>query len=128
MQFDGEHLAAVIDWELASVGDPRNDLAWLLVFTDPVLQRVAKRDPANRAAAGGMPSADELLREYLREAGDAEPPPDLDWFTALSYYKLGATMAVLAKRNRRLDDPDPGLEVAAQTTPPMLTRARELLA
>jgi aminoglycoside phosphotransferase (APT) family kinase protein len=128
MQFAGDRLAAIIDWEIWSLGDPRHDLAWLMVFSDPVQQRAARRDAANQAAADAMPPASELLAEYLREAGMSEPPPDLDWFQTLCYYKLGATMSVLAKRNRRQADPEPGLELAAATTPPMLARALELLA
>ena len=75
-----------------------------------------------------MPTGRELLDEYLSAAEAVpEPPPDLDWFLALCYYKLGATMSVLAKRNRRLAEPDPGLERIAQTTPPMIARALELV-
>jgi aminoglycoside phosphotransferase (APT) family kinase protein len=127
MQFAGERLAAIIDWEIWSRGDRRHDLAWLMAFADPVQQRVRERDAANSAAAAAMPPASELLAEYLREAGLAEAPRDLGWFAALAYYKLGATMSVLAKRNRRLPEPDPGLELVAATTPPMLERALALL-
>jgi aminoglycoside phosphotransferase (APT) family kinase protein len=127
MQFDGERPAAIIDWEIWSVGDPRTDLAWLMAFTDPVQQRVAGRDAANQAAADAMPPAPDLLAEYMDEAGLDAAPADLGWFTAFSYYKLGAAMSVLAKRNRRQDEPDPGLELAAQTLAPMLDRGLELV-
>jgi aminoglycoside phosphotransferase (APT) family kinase protein len=127
IQFDGTRPAAIIDWEIWSVGDPRADLAWLMAFTDPVQQRVAQRDPVNQAAADAMPAAGELLAEYMREAGLDAGPPDLDWFQAFCYYKLGAAMSVLAKRNRRQRDPDPGLELAAQTLAPMLARGLELI-
>jgi aminoglycoside phosphotransferase (APT) family kinase protein len=127
MQFDAERLAAIIDWEIWSVGDPRADLAWLMAFTDPVQQRVAERDGPNQAAADAMPSAGELLAEYMEEAGLDTEPADLDWFMAFAYYKLGAAMSVLAKRNRRQPAPDPGLELAARTLAPMLARGLELL-
>jgi aminoglycoside phosphotransferase (APT) family kinase protein len=126
IQFDGERPAAIIDWEIWSVGDPRTDLAWLMAFTDPVQQRVATRDAANQAAAEAMPSGGELLAEYTDEAQIATPQ-DLDWFMAFSYYKLGAAMSVLCKRNRRQPEPDPGLELAARTLAPMLARGLELL-
>jgi aminoglycoside phosphotransferase (APT) family kinase protein len=128
MQFAGDRLDALIDWEIWSVGDPRTDLAWLMMFADPVAQRVAERDARNQAAADAMPTGAQLLHEFTRAAGSATGPADLPWFLALSCYKLGATMSVLAKRNRRLPDPDPGLELAAQTTPPMLAHGLELLA
>jgi aminoglycoside phosphotransferase (APT) family kinase protein len=127
IQFDGAQPAAIIDWEIWSVGDPRSDLAWLMAFTDPVQQRVAQRDTANQAAADAMPSAAELLAEYMQEAGLDAEPADLDWFQAFCYYKLGAAMSVLAKRNRRQPEPDPGLELAAQTLAPMLARGLELV-
>jgi aminoglycoside phosphotransferase (APT) family kinase protein len=127
MQFDGERLAAIIDWEIWSVGDPRLDLAWLMAFADPVQQRVAHRDAPNQAAADAMPSGAQLLAEYMGEAGLDAEPPDLVWFVAFCYYKLGAAMSVLAKRNRREPDPDPGLELAARTLAPMLARGVELL-
>ncbi len=127
MQFDEERPAAIIDWEIWSVGDPRTDLAWLMAFADPVMQRVAQRDAPNQAAADAMPSAAELLAEYMDEAGLDAQPGDLDWFLAFAYYKLGAAMSVLAKRNRRQPEPEPGLELAAQTLAPMLARGLELL-
>jgi aminoglycoside phosphotransferase (APT) family kinase protein len=127
MQFAGERLAAIIDWEIWSVGDPRADLAWLMLFADPGVQRVTGRDARNQAAADAMPEPQELLDTYVEAAGLTAPPEAVTWFQALGTYKLGATMAVLAKRNRRRPDPDPSLELAAVTTPPALERALELL-
>ncbi|MGA9858179.1 MAG: phosphotransferase family protein [Solirubrobacteraceae bacterium] len=127
MQFAGDRLAALIDWELWALGDPRHDLAFLLTFCDPGQQRALAADPANRAARAAMPDAETLLNSYLQAAGRDAPPPDLDWFIAVCAYKLGATMAVIAKRNRRAESPDPDLERVAATTPPMLTRALDRL-
>jgi aminoglycoside phosphotransferase (APT) family kinase protein len=126
LQFDGDELSAIIDWELWSVGDPRTDLAWLMAWSDPVHRFVTQRDAANQAAADAIPPGRELLASYksVRDVDTAQ----LDWFLAYCYYKLASTMAVLAKRNRRLADPDPGLELAGATVPAALARARELLA
>ncbi|MGH2916114.1 MAG: phosphotransferase family protein [Solirubrobacteraceae bacterium] len=130
MQFDGERLAAIIDWELWSVGDPRADLAWLMMFANPVAQRVRAewRDAANQAAAEAMPGSADVLAAFIDASSTSQPPAGLVWFAALSAYKLGAAMAVLAKRNRRVPRPDPGLELVAQTSPAMLADAVELLA
>jgi aminoglycoside phosphotransferase (APT) family kinase protein len=127
MQFAGDRLAALIDWEIWSVGDPRTDLAWLLVLTDPVLQRSGERDGANQAAADAMPPASELLAVFVEEGGMAVEPAELSWFVAFNYYKLAAALSVLAKRNRRRSDPDPGLELAARTLAPTVARGRRLL-
>jgi aminoglycoside phosphotransferase (APT) family kinase protein len=125
MQFDGERLAAIIDWEIWSVGDPRTDLAWLLTCADPVQRFVERRDRANQAAADAMPDRDTLLEEYL--ATRCIDVSDLPWFLGYCYYKIAATTAVLVKRNRRLAEPDPGLEIAATSLPAVIERGREML-
>jgi aminoglycoside phosphotransferase (APT) family kinase protein len=125
MQFVGDRVAAIIDWEIWSVGDPRTDLAWLLAYADPVQRFVERRDAANQAAADAMPDRDSLLEEYLavRRAQVA----DLPWFLAYCYYKIASTTAVLIKQNRRRPKPDPGLEIAATSLPAVIERGREML-
>ncbi len=126
MQFDGDHLAAIIDWEIWSVGDPRTDLAWLLTYTDPVQRFQAERDGPNQAAMDAMPSSDELLSDYLT-TGPGEPG-DLSWFLAYCLYKIASTTSVLAKQNRRRQTPDPSMEFAASTVPAVLDRGLQTLA
>lgn len=126
MLFDGPELTAVIDWEIWSIGDPRIDLAWLLMHTDPVHAFAESRGPANSAAGAGMPGAHELLAEY--RAIRAVELPAMDWFLAHSYYKTASTIAALVKRNRKAAHPDPSLEVAARTLPDLIERGRAVLA
>jgi aminoglycoside phosphotransferase (APT) family kinase protein len=123
--FEGHGPPAIIDWELWSLGDPRTDLAWLLHFTDPVIRRSSNRDAANRQAAQAMPDRRQLLAQYLAVTGT--DPGELSWFAAYCHYKLASAMAVLAKRNRRLRQPDPGLELAAATLAPAIERGLEIL-
>jgi aminoglycoside phosphotransferase (APT) family kinase protein len=125
IQFDGPRLAAIIDWEIWSLGDPRTDLAWLMAYTDPVQRFHDERDAANQAAADAVPHRSEVLAEYLavRPIDTAE----LDWFLAYCYYKIASTTAALAKRNRRLDTPDPALERAAVTIPAVIERGLEVM-
>jgi aminoglycoside phosphotransferase (APT) family kinase protein len=125
MLFVAEEPGAIIDWEIWSVGDPRTDLAWLLHFSEPVIRRAGQRDAANRAAAEAMPDRQPLLAEYVAVTGT--DPGELSWFAAYCHYKLASTMAVLAKRNRRLAKPDPGLETAAASLAPAIARGLELI-
>jgi len=125
MQFAGEELAAIIDWEIWSLGDPRHDVAWLLVYADPAQRFVDELDEPNRRASDGMPSHDELLAEYL--AVRPVELPDLDWFLACCNYKIASTTAAIAKRNRRLAKPDPVMEVAASSLPAIVERGLQTL-
>lgn len=122
MLFDGPVLSAVIDWEIWSVGDPRIDLAWLLMHLAPAHVFHEQRSVADTAAASLLPTREELWEVYAGArraagAGEAElaaTARDLDWFLALCHYKTASTIAVIWKRERRLEQPDPKLVTAGR--------------
>jgi aminoglycoside phosphotransferase (APT) family kinase protein len=91
MLCDGPRVAALIDWEIWSLSDPRLDLAWFLFFTPE-----AAHPMASNPGPTGMPSADALLDAYVAESG-AEPA-NLEWFHCLIRYKEAAATALLMKR------------------------------
>ncbi len=85
-RYDGPELAAIVDWELTTVGDPLVDLGRLLsTWSD---------ERGIRAGAGksiepweGFPSAGELVARYAeRSSRDLSA---IDWYTVLSCYKIG---------------------------------------
>jgi aminoglycoside phosphotransferase (APT) family kinase protein len=121
MQFDGEHLAAIIDWEIWSLGDPRTDLAWLLTWLDPVQVFHEHRSEADERAGRGLPTRAEMLEAYGSE------PADLPWFEAYCRYKMASTTAVLVKQNRRSKTPKPHLAVAGTTIEAMIARGLAIL-
>jgi aminoglycoside phosphotransferase (APT) family kinase protein len=92
MLCDGGTVAALIDWEIWSLSDPRLDLAWFLFFTDE-----AKHPMASNPGPTGMPTAASLLDAYVAESG-AEPA-NLEWFHCLIRYKEAAATALLMKRH-----------------------------
>ncbi|WP_194829869.1 phosphotransferase family protein [Nocardia sp. XZ_19_231] len=92
MQCVGDEVTAVIDWEIWSIGDPRLDLAWLRLMSDP-------DHPSATAADAPTLEPDELLTEY--ETASGAPVPDLAWFDALARYKQAAASALLVKNAER---------------------------
>jgi aminoglycoside phosphotransferase (APT) family kinase protein len=122
MLFVGTRLEAVIDWEIWSVGDPRSDLAWLLMHTRPAHVFHEDRPAADVAAGSALPTRVALLAEYAsarRALGAAAAEADqaaagLPWFLGLCHYKVAATIAVIHKRDRKRTEPDPTLAVAAR--------------
>lgn len=122
MLFEGPRLAAVIDWEIWSVGDPRADLAWLLMHLSPAHVFHEERPAADVAAGRELPSSAELLEEYVTARSAygasgsdvAETSQDLAWFLAVCHYKVASTVAVIHKRDRKRDVPDPKIETAAR--------------
>jgi len=95
----GTEPAALIDWEIWSVGDPRVELGWFLVFAD------GANFPGVGREVAGLPTSDELVRAY---AADGRPVDDLPWFEALGRYKMAAIMGHNLRRHLegRHHDPD----------------------
>lgn len=92
-------IAAVIDWEIWSVGDPRVDLGWFLMSADPSKQAMAIREVV------GLPPARELLAAYEEASG--RKVTDLGWFEALAQFKAAAITAQILKHNRRRAERNP---------------------
>jgi aminoglycoside phosphotransferase (APT) family kinase protein len=115
----GPRIAAVVDWEIWSVGDPRTDLGWLLVSADPATYQRAT------AYAASLPPLAELTEIYAAAIG--RETTETPWFQALACFKSAATWALIVKHNRRRATPDPALERMGATLPHLLDRAQDLL-
>lgn len=76
---DTPSVAAVVDWELATLGDPRLDLGWLLATSQ------ASGFFATRATY--FPDWQELVSHYGNQSD--LPLDDLAWWWTLACYKLG---------------------------------------
>jgi aminoglycoside phosphotransferase (APT) family kinase protein len=74
-------LAAIVDWEMSTVGDPLLDLGWLLMrWSDPGEERRGVSFDLD-----GMPSRHEVIEQYARETGrDLE---EIDYYVALAAFK-----------------------------------------
>ncbi|MFB8438828.1 phosphotransferase family protein [Streptomyces niveus] len=114
----GERASAVVDWEIWSVGDPRTDLGWFLLFADH------HNFPRLGRAVPGLPTEAELLDAYA----DGEPaPPAMDWFRALGRMKMAAIMGHNLRRHREGKHHDPDQERLPPTIAAMIRTARDLL-
>jgi aminoglycoside phosphotransferase (APT) family kinase protein len=78
-------VAAVVDWELCTLGDPLADVGLLMVYWPQAGEEtIALGQPANLAP--GFPSRDELRARYAERSG--RDLSQLDFFVALGYWKL----------------------------------------
>jgi streptomycin 6-kinase len=114
----GERPVAVVDWEIWSVGDPRIDLGWFLLFADH------RNFPQLGRAVPGLPTEAELLDTYL----DGRPTlPAMDWFRALGRMKMAAIMGHNLRRHREGKHHDPDQERLPPTIAAMIRTARDIL-
>jgi aminoglycoside phosphotransferase (APT) family kinase protein len=93
---DPGHICAVLDWEMATLGDPMADLGMLLmywgqrgeVFPSPVHEIPARP---------GFPTRAQAIDLYARETGwELE---DLDFFVALAHFKLAVIVEGIHARH-----------------------------
>src|SRR5260221_477887 len=64
------HMLAVLDWEMATLGDPFTDLGMLVTYWGPVGELLwHDREPQAHRANAGFPSADALIERYARSSG-----------------------------------------------------------
>jgi aminoglycoside phosphotransferase (APT) family kinase protein len=82
---DGPELAAIVDWELATIGDPLVDLGWLLA-TWPEGEAPSAAD-VSVEPWNGFPKPEELVEHYGTQSG--RDLSNIDWYTVLACFKLG---------------------------------------
>lgn len=84
---DPRRITAVLDWEMATVGDPLSDLASLLVYwTGPGESEMMGGLKAVTGAAG-FPTRPEIAQMYAQSSG--RDVASLDWYVAFAYFKVG---------------------------------------
>ncbi|PAL24227.1 phosphotransferase family protein [Sphingopyxis sp. GW247-27LB] len=103
---DGPELAAIIDWELATIGDPLIDLGWLLATwrgVPPVDLSVLVVEPWQ-----GFPAPEELVAHYA--AHSDRDLSAIDWYMILACFKLGIILeGTFARACAGRDPMDTGL-------------------
>jgi aminoglycoside phosphotransferase (APT) family kinase protein len=88
-------VAAVVDWELCTLGDPLADLGLLMVYwAEPGDESIPLFKPATTEP--GFPGRAELAAHYAAVSG--RDISQLDYFVALGYWKLAVILeGVLAR-------------------------------
>ncbi|MBX7433269.1 phosphotransferase family protein [Mycobacterium sp. Y57] len=82
-------MAAIVDWEMGTVGDPKLDLAWM-VQSWPA--DTANPEPSEMGYVDmrGMPSRDEVVAHYAAVSG--RQVDDLDYYLVLAKWKLAIVL------------------------------------
>jgi aminoglycoside phosphotransferase (APT) family kinase protein len=79
-------LAAMVDWEMSTVGDPLLDLGWVMNgWTDPDEDRTQ-----GYVDSTGMPSRAEVLDHYAKVSGRSVD--EIDYYVILARFKLAIVL------------------------------------
>jgi aminoglycoside phosphotransferase (APT) family kinase protein len=116
VMFDGTRINGVLDWEMATLGDPLADVGYTLLWWG-----TTDRPPINPSQAvadlPGMPSAREVCALYGIE------PDSVRFYVALAAFKLAIIGAGNRARAKRT-----GAEVSVDAHTALATWASDLLA
>ena len=110
-------LAAIVDWEMGTIGDPKLDLAWILQGWP---------EDTGVPSSGGyvdldqMPSVDELLDHYATTSG--RQVDDMDYYLVLARWKL----AVVLEQGFQRAGSDPKLNAFGPIVLDLMARAADL--
>ena len=110
----GDRVAAVLDWELSTLGDPLADFSYMLMHWEmPADGRsgLAGLDLAEL----GIPTRDEVVAQYCLLTG-RDGVPALDWYFAYNLFRLVGILQGIAGRVRDGTAASPrAAEMAART-------------
>jgi aminoglycoside phosphotransferase (APT) family kinase protein len=113
LRYDRPELAAFVDWEMCTVGDPLLDLGWMLVCWPTAPNSLVVG--STLAEAGGLASRTELLDAYLAAGG--RQTDHLAWYIALACFKLGIVIeGTWSRYLAGLADKDAGETLHASAT------------
>jgi aminoglycoside phosphotransferase (APT) family kinase protein len=112
-------LAAIVDWEMGTVGDPKLDLGWM-VQSWP--EDTADPQPSEMGYVDmrGMPSRDDVVAHYAEVSG--RQVDDLDYYVILAKWKLAI---VLEQGFQRAGD-NPRLQAYGPVITELMASAAEL--
>ena len=114
-------LVAVVDWEMATLGDPLTDVGLLYVYHRLSEDGVAVM-PATPADRGFVAPAD-LLDGYAARTGRVGA--DLWWYVGFGYYKLAVICEGIAARYAQGLTVGSGFEQFGAMVPMLLARAEQ---
>jgi aminoglycoside phosphotransferase (APT) family kinase protein len=123
----GDTVAAVLDWELCTLGDPLADLGWLLAsWSEPGDTDVRIVTPPSRA--GGFARREELIAAY--GSGSPLRLDNVAYYSALAEWKWAAIDVGIHRRftHGQMGDASIDLEAVTGEIDSRLHRSRALLA
>ncbi|MBB5156563.1 phosphotransferase family protein [Saccharopolyspora phatthalungensis] len=87
---DDQRISAVLDWEMATVGDPLTDLGLLAVYWEGFSG--VEHNPIAKGVGPdyGFPTARQLLGRYAERSGT--DLSDMDWYVAFGFFKISVIL------------------------------------
>ncbi|GAA1271039.1 phosphotransferase family protein [Pseudonocardia aurantiaca] len=120
---DAGVVRALVDWEMAALGDPLADLGLHLAYSDPAFDPVLGGSAASTSPR--LPSADGLAAHYAEVSGrDVEA---LHFYVALGYFKAAVIAEGIHARHVGGMTVGTGFETAGEAVAPLVAAGLAVL-
>jgi aminoglycoside phosphotransferase (APT) family kinase protein len=116
---DLDKILAVMDWEMATIGDPLADVGLLVVYTDLAQLRLTPPVP------DGFPAGADLAARYATATGI--DVARLDWYVAFGNYKLAVISEGIHARYLQGKTVGEGFDTFGPAVPVLIERAAATL-
>jgi aminoglycoside phosphotransferase (APT) family kinase protein len=120
-----DRITAVLDWEMATIGDPLSDLGLFLVYWDglPMLPGNPVTNAVSRTA--GFPAGAELAARYAARHG--VDLAGLRWYVGLGYFKVAVIIEGIHYRYSAGQTVGTGFDRIGELVPPLVALGHEAL-
>ena len=120
-------LVAILDWEMATIGDPLADVGWMLSFWREPGETADVLHSALNDVFGspGWSTRAELIARYEERTGRSMT--DIRFYTALAIWKLGILLEGSYARHLMGTTDDPFFELLKEGVPAIGARALEVI-
>jgi aminoglycoside phosphotransferase (APT) family kinase protein len=119
-----DRILAVVDWEMATLGDPLADLGLMLVYWDPASEPILGVRHATSANPGFLAPAD-LAERYAKASGQSLE--HLDYYQALGSFKLAIIAEGIHQRFLAGKTVGDGFATVGDAVPVLLDRGLALV-
>jgi aminoglycoside phosphotransferase (APT) family kinase protein len=118
-----DDIAAVLDWEMSTLGDPLTDLALMIAYAERNVAGLSF--VSNATEAPGYPSATEVLARYTERSG--RDTSALDWYVAFAFFKLAVILEGIYYRFSKGQTVGTGFDEIGSGVLPLVRRGNETL-
>jgi aminoglycoside phosphotransferase (APT) family kinase protein len=116
-------LISILDWEIATIGDPLCDVGWMLAnWPEPGHESGTLLAMAGTVAEGGFPARAELVARYAERSGRAVG--DIRWYVVLAFWRAAIGLETLHARSLTGTPDDPFVHELEVGVPELADRAR----
>ncbi|QIZ01076.1 phosphotransferase family protein [Streptomyces sp. S1D4-11] len=112
---DPTDVRALVDWEMATLGDPLADLGLHLAYADPAFAPVLAGSAAS--TSNRLPAPSQLADRYASVSG--RDLGNLDFYLSLGYFKIAVIAEGIHARHRRGLTLGSGFDTVGQAVAPL---------